>query len=170
MKKKINDGLRELQEQRIKETTAKIELALSKLPLKMDKPTLSKVINFVCEDTGIHFSTIYKNEKYKEMCNKEFLKRSLSDSLNKSKNKDIDLLKNQNRLLELENTNLKNQVISLTNVIQKMQDNSNFTVNEDSINYKEKFEALLNHFKDQVEIRDGKVIDIYGGIRPVEIC
>lgn len=36
--------------------------------------------------------------------------------------------------------------------------------------HKEKFEALLNHFSDQIEIKDGKVIDPFGGIRPVEIC
>lgn len=170
MKKNINAGLRELQEQRIIETTAKIELALSKLPSKMDKPTLSKVINFVCEETGIHFTTIYKNENYKEMCNKEFLKRSLSKSLSKSKNKDVDLLENKNRMLELENANLKNKIIALTNVIQRIENKDQFELKENKDNYKEKFEALLNHFKDQLEIRDGKVIDPYSGIRPVEIC
>lgn len=169
MKKNINAGLRELQEQRIRETTSKIELALSKLPNEMKKITLSTVIKFVCEETGLHYTTVYKNDMYKEMCNKEFLKRSLNKTLGKTKNKDVDLLRNKNRLLELENANLKNQVISLTNVIQKMEDNGKIAVNKDNESYKEKLEALLNHFKDQLEIRDGKVIDPYSGIRPVVI-
>jgi FtsZ-binding cell division protein ZapB len=73
------------------------------------------------------------------------------------------------RLLELENANLKNQNLSLNNVVRRLEtgDNSSNSENDD---YKEKFEALLEHFKDQIEIRDGKVIDPYGGIRPVEIC
>lgn len=168
---KLNPALKEMQEQKIIETTAKIELAIAKLPKKLEKVTLSKIINSVCEETGIHSSTIYKNVHYREICNQEFLRRTLT-TIGKSKNKDKDTesLINRNRLLELENANLKNQIISLSNALKKSYNSENIDQNKDNNDYKEKFEALLHHFKDQVEIIDGKVVDPFAGIRPVEIC
>lgn len=166
--KKGQNNFKKLQEKKIKETTQKIEMAISKLPKNMEKVTLAKIIRFVSDEIGMHYTTIYKNEDYKDMCNQEFLRRSL-DKVGKTKNKDIAFLEGKVRLLELENANLKNQNISLNNVVRRLEtgDNSSNSTNDD---YKEKFEALLEHFKDQIEIRNGKVIDPYGGIRPVEIC
>lgn len=167
MAKKGQNNFKEMQQQKIRETTFKIEKALSKMPKKMDKPTLSKVIKFVSEETGIHFTTLYKNEKYKDMCNQEFLRMSIS-KVGKKKNKDTEVLEGKVRLLELENANLKNQIIGLNNVVQRLE--SGDTVVSEDDGYKEKFEALLNHFSDQIEIKDGKVIDPFGGIRPFIIC
>jgi translation initiation factor 2B subunit (eIF-2B alpha/beta/delta family) len=166
--KKGQNNFKKLQEKKIKETTQKIEMAISKLPKNMEKVTLAKIIQFVSDEIGMHYTTIYKNEDYKDMCNQEFLRRSL-DKVGKTKNKDIAFLEGKVRLLELENANLKNQNISLNNVVRRLEtgDNSSNSANDD---YKEKFEALLEHFKDQVEIKDGKVIDPFGGIRPIEIC
>lgn len=101
------------------------------------------------------------------MCNQEFLRMSIA-KVGKNKNKDVELLEGKVRLLELENANLKNQIIGLNNVVKRLE-SGNTVVNEDN-GYKEKFETLLNHFSDQLEIKGGKVIDPFGGIRPVEIC
>lgn len=165
--KKGQNNFKELQEKKVKETTQKIEIAISKLPKNMEKITLAKIIRFVSDEIGMHYTTIYKNEIYKDMCNQEFLRRSFK-KLGKRKNQDVAFLEGKMRLLELENTNLKNQIISLNNVIRRLE--SGYVDAETTDDYKDKFEALLEHFKDQIEIRDGKVIDPFGGIRPVEIC
>lgn len=115
----------------------------------------------------VHFTTLYKNEKYKDMCNQEFLRMSIS-KVGKKKNKDTEVLEGKVRLLKLENANLKNQIIGLNNVVQRLE--SGDTVVSEDDGYKEKFEALLNYFSDQIEIKDGKVIDPFGGIRPFIIC
>ncbi len=75
---------------------------------------------------------------------------------------------NEIRLLKLENTNLKDQITSFKNVIQRLESgNANI---EDSVDYKDKFEKLLKHFENQLEIQDGKVIDPYAGVRPILTC
>ena len=165
--KKGQNNFKELQEKKVKETTQKIEIALSKLPANMEKVTLAKIIQFVSNEISMHYTTIYKNKTYKDMCNQEFLRMSFK-KLGKRKNEDTAFLEGKMRLLELENTNLKNQIISLNNVIRRIESDNPEHSSADE--YKEKFEALLEHFKDQIKIRDGKVIDPFGGIRPVEIC
>lgn len=98
------------------------------------------------------------------MCNEKYLSLKLND-VEKGKNSQQD---NEIRLLKLENTNFKNQITSLKNVIQKLESgNANA---ENSIDYKDKFEKLLKNFENQLEIQDGKVIDPYAGVRPVFIC
>ena len=166
--KKGQNNFKELQKKKVRETTQKIEIAISKLPKHMDKVTLAKIIQFVSEEIDMHYTTIYKNETYKDMCNQEFLRRSLG-KVGKTKNKDVEFLEGKVRLLELENANLKNQNLSLNNVVRRLETGDNSSNSENNY-YKEKFEALLEHFKDQIEIRDGKVIDPYGGIRPIIIC
>ena len=159
--KKGQNNFKELQEKKIKETTQKIEMAISKLPKHMDKITLAKIIRFVSDEIGMHYTTIYKNEIYKDMCNQEFLRRSFK-KVGKIKNKDIVFLEGNMRLLELENTNLKNQLTSLNNVIRRLE--SDNREHSSTNKYKEKFEAILEHLKDQFNIRDVKVIDLFAGI------
>jgi hypothetical protein len=45
-----------------------------------------------------------------------------------------------------------------------------YNSNLDKVDYKDKFDKLLKHFENQLEIKDGKVIDPYAGVRPVLIC
>lgn len=165
--KKGQNNFKKMQDKKVKENTLKIEIALSKAPKKIEKVTLSKVVKFVSNETGLHPTTIKKNDKYTEMCNQKYLLLKLND-IKKSNNSEND---NELRLLKLENTNLKNQIVSLKNVISKLEENglnnSDSSENED---YKIKFNALLNHFKDQLEITDDQVIDPYSGVRPVLIC
>ena len=164
--KKGQNNFKKMQEKKVKENTLKIEKALANLPKKIEKVTLSKVVKLVAKEAGLHFTTINKNEKYTEMCNEKYLSLKLNDiEKGKSKNSVQD---NEIRLLKLENTNLKNQITSLKNVIQRLESGSaNF---EDSVDYKDKFEKLLKHFENQLEIQDGKVVDPYAGVRPVLIC
>ena len=164
--KKGQNNFKKMQERKVKENTLKIEKALANLPKKIEKVTLSKVVKLVAKETGLHFTTINKNEKYTTMCNEKYLSLKLND-IEKGKNKN-SVQDNEIRLLKLENTNLKNQITSLKNVIQRLESGSaNF---EDSVDYKDKFEKLLKHFENQLEIQDGKVIDPYAGVRPVLVC
>ena len=137
--KKGQNNFKKMQERKVKENTLKIEKALSNLPKKIEKITLSKVVKLVAKETGLHFTTINKNEKYTEMCNEKYLSLKLNDiKKGKSKNSVQD---NEIRLLKLENTNLKNQITSLKNVIQRLESGSDNL--EDSVNYKDKFENHL---------------------------
>lgn len=164
--KKGQNNFKKVQEKKVRENTLKIEKALSNLPKKIEKITLSKVVRLVAKETGLHFTTINKNEKYTAMCNEKYLSLKLNDiEKGKSKNSVQD---NEIRLLKLENTNLKNQIISLKNVIQRLESGNANAV--DSVDYKDKFEKLLKHFENQLEIQDGKVIDPYAGVRPVFVC
>ena len=164
--KKGQNNFKKMQERKVKENTLKIEKALDNLPKKIEKVTLSKVVKLVAKETGLHFTTINKNEKYTEMCNEKYLSLKLNDvEKGKKKNSEAD---NEVRLLKLENTNLKNQITSLKNVIQRLE-SGNYN-GEETIDYKDKFEKLLKHFENQLEIQDGKVIDPYAGVRPVLVC
>ena len=164
--KKGQNNFKKVQEKKVKENTLKIEKALSNLPKKIEKVTLSKVVRLVAKETGLHFTTINKNEKYTEMCNQKYLSLKLNDvEKGKKKKSESD---NEVRLLKLENTNLKNQIISLKNVIQRLEEGSVDSNQEDK--YKEKFEKLLKHFENQLEIQDGKVVDPYACVRPVLSC
>ena len=164
--KKGQNNFKKMQERKVKENTLKIEKALANLPKKIEKVTLSKVVKLVAKETGLHFTTINKNEKYTAMCNEKYLSLKLND-IEKGKNKNSEQ-DNEIRLLKLENTNLKNQITSLKNVIQRLESGSANL--EDSVDYKDKFEKLLKHFENQLEIQDGKVIDPYAGVRPVLVC
>lgn len=164
--KKGQNNFKKMQERKVKENTLKIEKALANLPKKIEKVTLSKVVKLVTKETGLHFTTINKNEKYTEMCNGKYLSLKLND-IEKGKNKNSEQ-DNEIRLFKLENAKLKNQIKSLKNVIQRLESrNSN---NEDSVDYKDKFEKLLKHFENQLEIQNGKVIDPYAGVIPVLVC
>lgn len=165
--KKGQNNFKKMQDKKVKENTLKIEVALSKLPKKIEKVTLSKVIKFVSNETCLHPTTIKKNSKYTELCNQQYLSLKLND-IKKNKNNENN---NEMRLLKLENSNLKNQIISLKNVISKLEENGlNHLDLSEKEDYKNKFNALLEHFKNQLEIKDGQVIDPYSGIRPVLIC
>ena len=164
--KKGQNNFKKVQEKKVRENTLKIEKALSNLPKKIEKVTLSKVVRLVAKETGLHFTTINKNKKYTEMCNEKYLSLKLNDvEKSKKKNSETD---NEVRLLKLENTNLKNQIISLKNVIQRLEEGN--VDNSQKNEYKDKFEKLLKHFENQLEIQDGKVIDPYAGVRPILIC
>lgn len=165
---KGQNNFKESQIKKIEENTKKIEKALNNLPKKIEKITLSKVIKLVSEETGLHFTTINKNEKYTDMCNEKYLSLKLN-SIDKNKKSNSQKIDNEIRLLKLENSNLKNQVKTLTNVIKKFEENGNINI-EEKIDYKENFDKLLKHFKNQLEIKDGQVIDPYSSIRPVVIC
>lgn len=167
-KKGINN-FKKSQDEKVRVNTRKIEEALSKLPKKIEKVTLSKVVRLVAKETGLHFTTINKNEKYTAMCNEKYLNLKLN-AMDKGKKKKNNELDNEIRLLRLDNANLKNQVQTLSNVIQRLEEGGTSVEDEAKLDYKEKFEALLSHFSSQLEIKDGKVIDPFGGIRAVVIC
>ena len=167
-KKRINH-FKKSQDEKVRENTKKIEIALSNLPKKIEKVTLSKVVRLVAKETGLHFTTINKNETYTAMCNEKFLSLQLN-SMDKGKKKKNTELDNELRLLQLENANLKNQVKTLSNVVQRLEEGGASVESEEQVDYKDKFEKLLKHFEDQLEIKDGQVIDPYAGIRPVVIC
>jgi len=52
----------------VNENTKNIKEALEKLPNKIDKVTLSKVVRLVSSEAGLHFTTINKNKVYAEVC------------------------------------------------------------------------------------------------------
>ena len=118
--KKGHNNFKKIQDQKVKENTLKIENALNNLPKKIDKVTLSKVVKLVANETGLHFTTINKNEKYTAMCNEKYLNFKLNDMDKGKKNKNVET-DNEIRLLKLDNTNLKNQIIGLKNVIQRFK-------------------------------------------------
>lgn len=167
--KKGTNHFKKSQDEKVRENTKKIEIALSNLPKKIEKVTLSKVVRLVAKETGLHFTTINKNETYTAMCNEKFLSLQLN-SMDKGKKKKNTELDNELRLLRLENANLKNQVKTLSNVVQRLEEGGASVESEDQVDYKDKFEKLLKHFEDQLEIKDGQVIDPYAGIRPIIIC
>ena len=59
--------------------------------------------------------------------------------------------------------------MSLSNVIKRLE-KSESVENKVSSNYKEVVDALLEHFKDQLQVVNGEVIDPYSGVRPKLIC
>lgn len=167
VKKGVNN-FKKMQDDKIAKNTIAIETALSKLPKKIDKVSLSKIVNMVANLTGLHSTTIKKNEKYLSLCNDKFLSMAIKLPTIKKTAENIDY-ERKIRLLELENSNLKNQVVSLSNVVSRLEKDEN----KESLttdDYKEKFEKLLKHFEQHIIIKDGKLIDPYSEIRPVFIC
>lgn len=165
--KKGMSNFKSKQQETILENTQKIEQAINEFPKEMEKPSLSKVIAFVSEKTGLHITTIKKNEDYLCMCENVYL--SLMKVKGNNNPKEVLELKKTVRTLELENTNLKNQIISLSNVIKRLE-KSESVENKVGYNYKEAVDALLEHFKEQLQIVNGEVIDPYSGARPKLIC
>lgn len=167
VKKGVNN-FKKMQDDKIAKNTIAIETALSKLPKKIDKVSLSKIVNMVANLTGLHSTTIKKNEKYLNLCNDKFLSIAVKLPISKKTSENIDY-ERKIRLLELENSNLKNQVISLSNVVSRLEVDGN-RENKEINNYKKHFEALFNHFKEFLDVRDGEIIDRHGSIRPIVIC
>lgn len=167
VKKGVNN-FKKMQDDKIAKNTIAIETALSKLPKKIDKVSLSKIVNMVANLAGLHSTTIKKNEKYLNLCNDKFLSMAIKLPAVKKTAESIDY-ERKIRLLELENSNLKNQVVSLSNVVSRLESGHN-KENTEIYAYKENFEKLLKHFDSYIEIRDGQVIDPYAGVRPVVIC
>ena len=165
--KKGMSNFKSKQQETIIENTQKIEQAINEFPKEIDKPSLSKIIAFVSEKTGLHITTIKKNEDYLRMCENVYL--NLMKVKGSNNPKEILELKKTVRTLELENTNLKNQIMSLSNVIKRLE-KSESVENKVSSNYKEVVDALLEHFKDQLQVVNGEVIDPYSGVRPKLIC
>lgn len=167
LQKGVNN-FKQKQADTVKENTNKLVEALKDIP-KESCVSLSKVMYYVAEKTNLHISTIKKNKDYVQICEETFLKAmNVKSNLNL---KEILELKSQIRNLELEKTNLNNQIISLSNVIKRLENDEGKQKNskEDS-KYKEALFALLEHFKNQIQIVDGKVIDPYSSLRPVTIC
>lgn len=52
----------------------------------------------------------------------------------------------------MENTNLKNQVKRLSNVVQRLEESGTSVENKEQFDYKDKFENLLKHFEKDLEI------------------
>ena len=165
--KKGMSNFKSKQQETILENTQKIEQAINEFPKEIDKPSLSKIIAFVSKKTGLHITTIKKNEDYLRMCENIYL--NLMKVKGGNNPKEILELKKTVRTLELENTNLKNQIISLSNVIKRLE-KSEVIENKIDSNYKEAVEALLEHFKEQLQVVNGEVIDPYSGVRPKLIC
>ena len=167
VKKGVNN-FKKMQDDKIVKNTIAIETALSKLPKKIDKVSLSKIVNMVAKLAGLHSTTIKKNETYLRLCNEKFLSMAIKLPVSKKNSENIDY-ERKIRLLELENSNLKNQVVSLSNVVSRLEVNGN-KENTEIENYKEHFEALLKHFSNFIEIKNNQVIDSCGGLRPIVIC
>lgn len=165
--KKGMSNFKSKQQETILENTQKVEQAINELPKDIDKPSLSKVIAFVSEKTGLHITTIKKNKDYLCMCENVYLNLMMVKGSNNSQ--EVLELKKLVRTLELENTNLKNQIISLSNVIRRLENSENVE-NKSDFNYKEAVNALLEHFKEQLQVVNGEVIDPYSGVRPKLIC
>ena len=155
------------QQEIIIENTKKIEQVISEIPKTIDKPSLSKIITFVSQKTGLHITTIKKNKDYLSICENVYL--NLMKVKGSNNPKEVLELKKEVRLLELENTNLKNQIISLSNVIKRLESAENINSKTEN-NYKEAVDSLLDHFKEQLQVVNGEVIDPYSGIRPKLIC
>lgn len=166
--KKGMSNFKSKQQEIMVENTQKIETALQNFPKDFSKPSLSKVIYFVSEKTGLHISTIKKNEDYLRMCEDLYL--NLMKVKSNSNGKEVIELKKSVRTLELENTNLKNQIISLSNVVKRLESSENKETNIEDKKYKEATLALLEHFKDQLQVVNGEVIDPYSSARPKLIC
>lgn len=166
-KKGVNN-FKKIQDNKIKENTIKIENALSIFPHDIPKITLSKVIHKVADITGLHFTTIRKNENYTKLCNDKFISMTIKSK--RGNKKEIPQEDSINRLLVLENVNLKNQITSLTNVIKRLEENQNSAEPSEDKKYEEKFNLILNHFKDHIEIKDGNVYDPYSEIRAIFLC
>lgn len=165
--KKGENRFKETQMKKIIENKIKVTNALNSFPKNFEALTLSKVVKFVSENTGLHTTTIKKNDTYIEMCNDFYLsKMTILKETKEGFSED-----KKYRVLELENANLKNQIKSLQGVIQRLENDGIKTdkyITDD--NYKLQFEAMLEHFKDQIEIKDGTVVDPYSGIRETVIC
>ena len=71
--KKGMSNFKSKQQETIIENTQKIEQAINEFPKEIDKPSLSKIIAFVSEKTGLHITTIKKNEDYLRMCENVYL-------------------------------------------------------------------------------------------------
>lgn len=167
VKKGVNN-FKKMQDDKIAKNTIAIETALNKLPKKIDKVSQSKIVNMVAKLTGLHSTTIKKNEKYLNLCNDKFLSMAIKLPVIKKTSENIDY-ERKIRLLELENSNLKNQVVSLSNVVSRLEVNGN-KENTEIDNYKEKFEAIVKHFENQLKIDGEYLTDPYSAIRPVIIC
>jgi tetrahydrodipicolinate N-succinyltransferase len=163
------NNFKKSQDLKVKANTKKIKEALENIPNKIDKVTLSKVVRLVASEVGLHFTTINKNKVYTEMCEERYLSIKLNSMEKGKKNKTTEL-DNKTRLLKLDNANLKNQIVGLKNVIERLENGEQSESAVDQIDYKDKFEKLLKHFENQLEIKDGKVVDPYAGVRPVFIC
>jgi tetrahydrodipicolinate N-succinyltransferase len=163
------NNFKKMQDKKVKENTKKIKDALDNLPSKIEKVTLSKVVRLVAGEVGLHFTTINKNKLYTEMCEEKYLSLKLNSMEKGKKHKNTEL-DNEVRLLKLDNANLKNQIIGLKNVIERLENGAKSEDDVDKVDYKDKFEKLLKHFENQLEIKDGKVVDPYAGVRPVLIC
>ena len=165
--KKGMSNFKSKQQATLLENTQKIEQALSEMPKNIDKPSLSKVIYFVSDKTGLHITTIKKNEDYLCMCEDVYLNLMKVKGANNPK--EVIELKKSVRTLELENANLKNQVTSLSNVVKRLETSEEVISSSDN-KYKDATVALLEHFKDQLQVIDGQVIDPYSGASPKLIC
>jgi hypothetical protein len=73
------------------------------------------------------------------------------------------------KVLNYISKNKNNQIISLSNVVKRLENSEELISNSDS-KYKEATLALLDHFKDQLQVIDGQVVDPYSGARPKFIC
>lgn len=167
VKKGVNN-FKKMQDDKIAKNTIAIETALSNLPKKIDKVSLSKIVNIVANLTGLHSTTIKKNEKYLNLCNDKFLSMAIKLPISKKSSDNIDY-ERKIRLLELENSNLKNQVSLLNNVVKRLE-NNDIQDNINTDHYKIKFEKLLKHFDKYIIIEEGKIIDPYSNLRPTIIC
>lgn len=167
VKKGINN-FKKMQDDKVAKNTIAIETALSNLPKKIDKVSLSKIVNIVANLTGLHSTTIKKNEKYLNLCNDKFLSMAIKLPISKKSSDNIDY-ERKIRLLELENSNLKNQVSLLNNVVKRLE-NNDIQDNINTDHYKIKFEKLLKHFDKYIIIEEGKIIDPYSNLRPTIIC
>lgn len=159
--KKGMSNFKNKQEKVFLENTNKIEGVLKEIDL-IDKVSLSKVVKIVSEKTGLHITTIKKNCAYLKQCEKKYLNLIKGSSI--IENNDPSL-REELRLSKLENANLRNQIKALSNALKNQDIVDTDTKGEDNIDYKKVTEALLEHFKEQIKVDDGKIIDLYSGIR-----
>lgn len=147
--------------------TQKIKDVLKSFKDENEKIALKDVIYYVAKNTNLHITTIKKNKSYIKMC-EDYYNKICNNKNNKNIER-VNNLESEVRILELKNANLENEIIRLKNLIMEKNIKTN-KATETENNYEECFNALLNHFKSQIVIKDNKVIDPYTSIREKTIC
>lgn len=144
------NNFKKIQQDTIKKNLKKIEISLS--DMRYDSFTsISNLINCVSKSTGLHFSTIYKSRIYYVKCEQfylTFLKKSMKYSLSEDEDKML--------ALQLENSNLKNQILLLNNTFNQIENISDVVSQDNSkdLDYQACFFKLIEDFYEYIDLND----------------
>lgn len=140
---------------------------MSSLPASRQFKQLYEVYNYVAKSTDINISTLRKNSTYTDIC-QSFLKSSFSGQI-KLDVVEFEGIKQENKLLKLEQVRLQNQILALTNALQK---NSNAlpTESKDLKETEAILRKLVEHFHKHVQVIEDEIVDPFASVRPVLIA